>query len=103
MRDYSARIGAHAAPAPTATSLTTKKRKKCVITGGCGFIGHHVVEHFSKNTDYELIILDKLSYASKGYDRLRDTGVFHLIQTFCFDLANPIPPGLFYELDSNNV
>ena len=79
------------------------KRKRCLITGGCGFIGHHVVEHFVRHTDYQVVVVDRLSYASKGYDRLRDTGVFHLIQTFCYDLTNPIPPGLFYELDSNNI
>jgi len=76
---------------------------KCLITGGCGFIGHHTVEHFVKNTDFQIIVLDKLSYASKGYDRLRDTGVFHLIQTFCFDLSNPVPPGLFYELGAEDI
>ena len=85
------------------TVLVAKPKPKCIITGGCGFIGHHVVEHFAKNTDYQLVVIDKLSYASKGYDRLRDTGVFHTIQTFCYDLTIPIPPGLFYELDSNNV
>ena len=55
-------------------------RQRCIITGGCGFIGHHVVEHFVKNTDFEILVLDKLSYASNGYDRLRDSGVFHCIQ-----------------------
>ena len=55
------------------------------------------------NSNYEVIVLDKLSYASKGYDRLRNTGVFHLIQTFCFDLCNTFPPGLFAEMDSNNI
>lgn len=102
MRDFSARHSATASPSAAGTSLT-RNRKRCIITGGCGFIGHHVVEHFAKNTDYQLVIIDKLSYASKGYDRVRDTGVFHLVQTFCFDLSNPISPGLFYELDSNNV
>ena len=52
---------------------------------------------------YEIVVLDKLSYASKGYDRLRDSGVFHQIQTFCVDLANPIPPGLAYEIGTNRV
>jgi len=101
VREFSSKVTM--ATIPAAPALQTKQRKKCIITGGCGFIGHHVVEHFAKNTDYELIIIDRLSYASRGYDRLRDTGVFHLLRTFCFDLANPISAGLFYELDSNNV
>ena len=90
---------------PSALSTRTAKsaKPKCLITGGCGFIGHHTVEHFVKNTDYQVVVLDKLSYASKGYDRLRDTGVFHLIETFCFDLNNPMPPGLFYEMDADQI
>ena len=60
--------------------------------GECG--RHHTVEHFVRNTDFEVVVLDKLSYASKGYDRLRDSGVFHLIQTYCVDLASALPPGL---------
>ena len=48
--------------------------KNIIITGGCGFIGHHLVEHIMTNTDWNIIILDKLSYASSGLDRLRDTG-----------------------------
>lgn len=83
--------------------LGRAKRPKCLITGGCGFIGHHVVEHFCRNTDYQIVVLDKLSYASKGYDRLRDTGVFHQIECFCYDLNNPMPPGLFYEMDAMSI
>ena len=49
-----------------ALPASTRKGPKCLITGGCGFIGHHTVEHFIKNTDYQIIVLDKLSYASKG-------------------------------------
>ena len=68
-------------------------RRKIIITGGCGFIGHHVVEHFSRTTDCDLVVIDKLSYASLGYDRLRDTGVMDRVQVFATDLVNGIPEG----------
>jgi dTDP-glucose 4,6-dehydratase len=98
VREFSASVETE-----TVARALAVKRPKCIITGGCGFIGHHVVEHFAKNTNYQLVVLDKLSYASKGYDRLRNTGVFHLLQTYCVDLCQPIPPGLFYELESDQI
>ena len=36
---------------------------KIIVTGGCGFIGHHFVEHVYKNTDWDIIVIDRLSYA----------------------------------------
>ncbi len=34
-----------------------------MITGGAGFIGSNFVHHMSENDDYDLVILDKLTYA----------------------------------------
>ena len=47
-------------------------KKKIVLTGGCGFIGHHFAEYIHKNTDWDIIIIDKLSYAAMGLNRLRN-------------------------------
>ena len=49
--------------------------KTILVTGGCGFIGHHFVEHIYHNTNWNIVIIDKLSYASNGFERLRDTEV----------------------------
>lgn len=39
-------------------------RHNILITGGAGFIGSHVVQHFvEKYPDYHIVTLDKLSYA----------------------------------------
>jgi len=73
---------------------------KVLITGGAGFVGSHVVEHLLKKTDWEIIVLDKLTYASSGYDRLRDIDVFDekRVKIFTPDLQEPIPDGLIQEI-----
>jgi dTDP-glucose 4,6-dehydratase len=77
--------------------------KTIIVTGGCGFIGHHFVEHLYLHTDWNIIILDKLSYASNGLERLRDTGCIHdkRIKVFTNDLVNPLPEGLKKEIGNN--
>lgn len=75
---------------------------KIIITGGCGFIGHHFVEHLCLNTDWEIIILDKLSYASMGLDRLKNANIFDKykdrIKIFTIDLILPISEGIKKEI-----
>ena len=46
--------------------------KKIIVTGGCGFIGHHLVQHILINTNWNVIVIDKLNYASNGYEIERD-------------------------------
>lgn len=77
---------------------------KILITGGCGFIGHHVVEHFLKNTKWEIVIFDKLTYAASGFDRVRDIKAFNdkRVQFFTTDLSRPIPPGVYQETKNIN-
>lgn len=37
--------------------------KRMLVTGGAGFIAHHVVDHFLKTTDWEIVSLDRLDYS----------------------------------------
>jgi dTDP-glucose 4,6-dehydratase len=84
---------------------------KILITGGCGFLGSHLVEHFLKNTDYDIVVLDRLTYASSGFDRLRDvqwlpSGAISPIsalstsrvRVFTCDLSQPVPEGVKREI-----
>ena len=73
---------------------------RTLITGGYGFVGHHVVEHLLKNTSDELIIFDKLTYAASGYDRLREIEAFDdkRVQIFPIDLTQPISEGVVKEI-----
>lgn len=38
-------------------------KKSVLLTGGAGFIGHHTVEHILKYTDWNVIVLDSLTYS----------------------------------------
>ena len=73
---------------------------KIVITGGCGFVGSHIVEHFLKNTDWDIVVFDKLTYASSGLDRLRDIETFNerRVTMFAVDLQQPISDGVKQEV-----
>jgi len=77
--------------------------KTVIITGGCGFIGSHVVEHFFRKTEWRIIILDRLSYASKGFSRIRSMGILdsNRIRLFTYDLTQPISQGLALEIGND--
>jgi dTDP-glucose 4,6-dehydratase len=71
-----------------------------LITGGCGFIGHHIVEHFLKNSDFQIIVLDKLNYASFGFQRLRDISCYNTkrVKTITADFTLPLSEGVIKEI-----
>jgi dTDP-glucose 4,6-dehydratase len=70
------------------------------ITGGAGFIGHHLVEHVLRTTDWDVLVLDRLTYASSGFDRLRDIEAYDDKRVRCFtvDLTQDFGTGLRQEL-----
>ena len=37
--------------------------KRVLITGGAGFIAHHVISFLVKNTNWDIISLDRLDYS----------------------------------------
>jgi dTDP-glucose 4,6-dehydratase len=73
---------------------------RLLVTGGLGFLGHHVVEHFLRTTDAEIVVLDKMTYASSGFDRLRDIKAYDdsRIRVIGCDLGQPIPEGVAREV-----
>jgi len=78
--------------------------KTILITGGCGFVGHHIVEHYLKNTDWDIIIFDKLSYASNGLDRVRDIEAYDnkRVKIFTCDLTKYVSLGIQRECKNVN-
>jgi dTDP-glucose 4,6-dehydratase len=74
--------------------------KNILITGGCGFIGHHIVDYLLKNTEHNIYIIDKLSYASFGLDRLREIDALNnpRVHVYIYDLNSKIDYGFVQEL-----
>lgn len=76
-------------------------KKRILVTGSAGFVGSHFCEHVIKNTDWDIVTLDRLSHTAKeGYDRLRDVDVYDSNRLFRFtaDLNMPIGDGLRKEI-----
>jgi len=74
--------------------------KTVLVTGGCGFIGHHFVEHIIRKTNWNVIILDKLTYASYGLKRLESMGLTNnpRLKTLTYDLSHKLSVGLKQEI-----
>jgi dTDP-glucose 4,6-dehydratase len=78
---------------------------RVLITGGAGFIGSHVIEHLIRTTTWEIVCVDKLSYSSKGWARVKDSGVFYMPRLHCltWDLTTPFSEGLRQEIGDINI
>lgn len=70
-----------------------KNKNKCLVTGGAGFIGHHLIEGILKQTDWDIVILDALTYAG-NLKRLTDISIWekekHRVKFVWHDLRAPI-------------
>jgi len=72
---------------------------KILLTGGCGFVGSHFIEHWLKNTDWDIVTFDKLTYAARGFDRVRDIKAFDdkRVTFFTLDFTREISEGIIRE------
>lgn len=77
--------------------------KKILVTGGAGFVGAHLIEHILKNTDWQIVTLDRFDASgnpnrlsemlesTEGIDRSRVKFVF-------WDLKAPLNPQVQKQL-----
>ena len=66
--------------------------KTVLLTGGVGFIGHHTTEHILRNTSWNIVIIDRLTYAG-NINYLTDmecwAGNKHRVKFIYHDLRSP--------------
>ena len=82
--------------------------KKVLITGGAGFIAHHLIYHILKTTNWDIVSLDRLDYSGNlnrldnvlstltDKDRSRLKVVFH-------DLKSELNPWIRKEIGDVNI
>jgi dTDP-glucose 4,6-dehydratase len=65
---------------------------RILITGGAGFIASHLIDLILKTTDWDIIILDRFTYASKGLTRLKEIGAYDnpRVKIHMVDIAEPM-------------
>ena len=52
-------------------NIKIKMKRAFLVTGGAGFIAHHLISQILKNTDWEVVTLDRLDF-SGNLNRLQD-------------------------------
>jgi dTDP-glucose 4,6-dehydratase len=73
---------------------------KILITGGAGFIASHFVESVLKNTNWDIVILDKFTYAANGLTRLKEIGAYDngRVKLYVADVSKPLGLCLEHEI-----
>ena len=76
---------------------------KILVTGGCGFIGHNLIEKLIKETDHEIISLDRLD-TSGTLDRLayiknKYPDESHRLSIVWHDLKSPLNKYVMKQLE----
>jgi dTDP-glucose 4,6-dehydratase len=72
-----------------------------LLTGGAGFIGHHVVDHIFKHTDWNIVFLDRLD-CSGNLNRITDLQTWSAHKSRCrfvyHDLKAPLNSQLIKQI-----
>ena len=81
--------------------------KRILITGGAGFIAHHLIGQVLERTDWEIVTIDRLDY-SGNWNRLHDllqdapASVRKRVRTIYHDLKAEFNPMLIADIGSVN-
>jgi dTDP-glucose 4,6-dehydratase len=75
--------------------MSTKKQK-ILITGGSGFIGHHVIEYMTRNTDWDIVSIDRPIRAGNltRLDEVLTDTTKKRVSLISHDLKNPLGQSL---------
>jgi dTDP-glucose 4,6-dehydratase len=82
--------------------------KNVLVTGGAGFVAHHVIENLLRNTDWNIISLDRLDF-SGNLNRLADmmdqfdTATKKRVRVVHHDLRAELNSMLQYDLGDVNL
>jgi dTDP-glucose 4,6-dehydratase len=80
----------------------SNKQMKLLLTGGMGFIGSHIVENILKNTDWEIIILERLDISGNP-NRLTDIDIWeqekHRVKFIWWDLKSELNDSIIKEIE----
>ena len=73
---------------------------RILVTGGAGFIASHFIDHVLKTTDWEIIILDRFTYAANGLARLKEIGAYDnpRVKIHVADISKPLGKCLEREI-----
>lgn len=65
---------------------------RILITGGAGFIASHFIECLLRTTDWDIVVLDKFTYASNGLVRLKEIGAYDnaRVKLHVADVSKPL-------------
>ena len=74
-------------------------RESILITGGAGFAGAHLCQHVLDNTDWDVIVLDRITYAG-SLERLVDVrrDYSDRIRFVFHDFRSQYPPSVLHAL-----
>ena len=67
--------------------------KRILITGGAGFVGHHVIDYLLKKTDFDIISLDRLDHSgtlNRLAEILQGNPEWHRVKIVWHDLKAPL-------------
>ena len=79
--------------------------KKVLITGGAGFIAHHVIDHILSTTDWNIVTLDRLDF-SGNLNRLHEVMELHdkrRVKIVYHDLKAEVSPMIAEMLGDINI